>query len=340
MKKLAMVLMLCFLVVSVAGCAGMGKKDAAASGSGSAAGGKTITLKFDSVKTQNDPEYGWWTKFMQDISNKSGGSIKYEMYPAESLGKQADMLEAAQHGEPVLVDCDLNWLSKYVPDFSIGMAPYLLQKPEDIQKFWESEPGKRMCAELEKKDLHLVTLCYFGTRDLLCKKEVHSRADIANMKIRCASSPMWNEVVRVLGGQPTNTAWSETYQALSQGIADGAESPYTLLYSAKLYEPCKYLIKTEHLVAPTAIVMSQKVYESLTPEGKKAIDEIGHAYPAQAIKNVQGVEKEYIDKLQQAGVKIIDIDKTEFIEASKETPSHFKDWTPGLYEEIKAALAK
>lgn len=351
-KIFALVLALS-MALSLAACGGNSSASSSSGGasapaqsdSGSQSGGaqtsapaSVTNLKFNFVKSSSDPEYEWYDNYFADIAAASGGSITYDLYPSEGLGTSADMLEAASQGEPVVVDCDTSYLANYVPDWGTTMAPYLIQSPDQIEKLWKSDVGQELCRALEEKGLHLIDLHYFGTRNLICNKEVHSRADIGKLKVRCAPTAGWNEVVRVLGGNAVNTPWAETYQACSSGVADGAESPYALLYSSKLYEPCKYIIKTEHLVASTAIVMSQKVYESLPEEGRKAIDDIGSAYPAKAIELAQSVEQEFIDKLEAEGVTIIDIDKSEFIEAAQSTPDYFPEWTPGMYERIQAAL--
>lgn len=342
-KKLASVLLSALMVFSLAACGGDNSgnpppSDGNSQGN-SADSAKAVNLKFNFVKSSTDPEYEWYDTYFTEIAEASGGCITYDLYPSEGLGPTADMLEAASQGEPVIIDCDTSYLANYVPDWAAAMAPYLIQTPEQIEKLWKSDVGQELCAALEEVGLHLIDLHYFGTRNLICNTRVTSRADIGKLKIRCAATAGWNEVVRVLGGNATNTAWSETYQALSSGVADGAESPYALLYSAKLYEPCKYIIKTEHLVAATAIVMSQKVYESLPEEGRKAIDEVGSAYPAKAIELAQGVEQEYIDKLLEEGVEIVEIDKTEFIAAAQDTPNYFPEWTDGVYERIQDAIS-
>lgn len=346
-KKILALVMATVMVLSLAACGGKEEAPAAKEETKTEAPAKTeapkkdaVNLKFNFVKTSSDPEYEWYDNYFADIAAASNGTITYDLYPAEGLGPTADMLEAASQGEPVVIDCDTSYLANYVPDWGTTMAPYLIQTPEQIEKLWKSEVGQELCAELEKAGLHLIDLHYFGTRNLISNTRVTNRAEIGKLKVRCAATAGWNEVVRVLGGNATNTAWSETYQALSSGVADAAESPYALLYSAKLYEPCKYIIKTEHLVASTAIVMSQAVYESLPEEGRKAIDEVGSAYPAKAIELAKGVEQEFIDKLLAEGVEIVEIDKSEFIAAAQETPDYFPEWTDGMYERVQAALAE
>ena len=342
-KRMLAMLLAAGMCVSLVGCGGGSSAstdstgDAAKGDSGTPAA--TTTLKFNFVKSSTDPEYDWYDEYFKDISEASGGEISYELYPSEALGGSADVLEMASFGQPVVQDCDLSYLANYVPDMAAGMAPYLVQEPEQIKKLWQSEVGQEWCAALAEKGLHLVDLHYFGTRNLIANKEVHTRADMGKLKIRCAATPMWNEVVRVLGGNATNTAWSETYQALSQGVADAAESPMGLLYSSRLYEPCKYLIRTEHLVAATAVVMSEEVYQSLSDEGKKAIDECGLTFADKMVERASAVEDEYEQKLVDEGVQIIEIDKTEFIAAAQDTPSKFPEWTDGLYERIQKEIA-
>lgn len=335
-KRLLAALMAASLCASLVACGGSSTQTGGEDGGSSADG---VTLRFNFVKSSTDPEYEWYEQYFSDISEASGGEIQYELYPSEALGGSADVLEMAAQGQAVVQDCDLSYLADYVPGIDAGMAPYLIQEPEQVVKLWKSEVGQEWSDALAEKGLHLIDLHYFGTRNLISDTEVHSREDMADLKIRCAATPMWNEVVRVLGGNATNTAWSETYQALSQGVADAAESPMPLLYSARLYEPCKYLIKTGHLVAATAIVMSEEVYQSLSPEAQEAIDSCADNFANEVVDKVLANEEEYEQMLVDEGVQVIDIDKTEFIEAAQETPEHFPDWPEGIYERVQEAIA-
>lgn len=326
------------LCLALAGCGGNAKSS---SSDGGDSGGKpkTVTLRFNFIKSSMDPEYEWYDQYFKDISEASGGEIQYALYASEGLGTQGDVIEMAANGQAVVQDCDLSHLADYVNGTDAGMSPYLMQKPEDIYKLWKSEVGQEWSKSLAEAGIHLLDLHYFGTRNLISNTPVRSREEMSRLKIRCAATQMWNEVVRVLGGNATNTAWSETYQALSQGIADAAESPVPTLYAARLYEPCKYLIKTEHLVAATAIVMSEAVYQSLSPKAQAALDSCADAFALGVVEKVRANETLYEQMMVDEGVQIIEIDKTPFIAAAQETPSHFPQWPDGIYERVKAALA-
>ena len=296
-----------------------------------------VVIRFNFSKSTSDITYGWWSEVFEEIYERSNHTVRFDIYPSEALGSIPDTIESASQGQPVAADGDLAYLETYVPDLSVGMAPYLMQKPEDIQTFWESEIGDRLFGQLEDKGIKCISMSYFGTRDLMVNTEAHTRADLGKLKIRCASAAMWNEVVRVLGGNATNTAWSEVYQAISQGVADGCESPLSALYSSSIQEVCKYCLLTDHCIASTVIVMSNDVFNSLPEEAQTAINEVMHEYCDKAIENVTAATEEFRTMMEEEGVTFIEVDKTEFIEAAQDTPNYF-DWTEGLYQEVQAAL--
>ncbi|WAP66769.1 TRAP transporter substrate-binding protein DctP [Jiella pelagia] len=296
-------------------------------------------LRMNMVIGNQDPMFPMWQDFGRRIEEASDGTLKIEVFPTETLGKTVDMIEAVSRGAPILQDSDPSHLYNYVPDFAIFMAPYMFKKPEDIGTAWNSEMVAGWEEKLHERGLRVLTMTYFGTRHLLSKRQVMKREDTAGMKIRNAPTKMWNEVGRVLGGEITNTAWSEVYTALSQGVAEGAESPLSILYSARLYETLPYISLTGHLVATTSIVMSQSIYDGLPDPAKKALDTVGRDYTAIRQPMIEGLESEYRGKLEEAGIVFNDVDKSGFIAAAAETPKNFPEWTPGMYEKMLEIIA-
>ena len=131
-KRLLAALLAASMCASLAACSG-GSSNASSGGSGED-GGAAVTLKFNFNKASTDPEYQWYEEYFESIKEASGGEIDYEMYPSESLGTSGDVLEMASLGQTVVVDSDLSYLAAYVPGMDAGMAPYLLQEPEQVYK--------------------------------------------------------------------------------------------------------------------------------------------------------------------------------------------------------------
>jgi len=291
-------------------------------------------LRMNMVVSNQDKTFALWQDFAKRLEEASKGTLKVEVFPTETLGKTVNMIDAVTRGAPILQDSDPSHLNDYVPDFSILMMPYLINKPEDIGKVWNSPLVADLEKQLATKGLRIVTMVYFGTRHLLSNRQIRTRADTAGMKIRNAPTKMWNEMSRVLGGNPTNTAWSEAYSALEQGVADGAESPLAILYSSKLFETRPYISLTGHLVAPTTILMSQQVYDNLPEDAKRALDTVGRAEPARRVPAILALEDEFRTTLTNAGITFNDVDKTDFIKAAATVPANFPEWSPGLYDRM------
>ncbi|MFG6082622.1 TRAP transporter substrate-binding protein DctP [Paracoccus litorisediminis] len=297
-----------------------------------------MLLRLNLVVGNQDPTFVMWQDFGKRIEDASEGTLKIEVYPTETLGKTNDMIEAVSRGAPILQDSDPTHLYNYKSDFAAFMAPYLVQKPEDIGTLWNSDLVRGWEEEVRAKGIRILTLTYFGTRHLLSSRQVATRADTQGLKIRNAPTKMWNEVGRVLGGNITNTAFSEAYTALSQGVADGAESPLSVLYSTRWYETKPFVSLTGHLVATTSILMSQKVYDSLPQPAQKALDTVGRGYTAVRQPEIVSLEQEYRTKLEDAGLVFNDVDRASFAEAAAQTPSQFPEWTPGLYDKIREII--
>lgn len=298
----------------------------------------TITLKHNFVKGATDPQYQYYVDFWNDVEEASNGTLTAEVYVSESLGTTADVMEQAAQGEAVVVESDLSYIANYVADFGAIQAPYLIQEPEQIKQLWASDIFQDLCAQLEEKGLHLIALNYEGSRNLITKEPITSRDDVAGLKLRCASTPLWTAIIDILGGNPTGIAMSEAYQALSQGVADGAECVNNTIYSNKWYEVCKYITLTEHLVNFVAISMSSEVYNSLSPEQQKALDDTADIYMDKFLETSGAMQDEYQAKLEAEGVVFSEIDKTLFIEAADKITEYFPEWTPGILDELKAVL--
>lgn len=337
-KRIISVMMAAVMIFLLAAC---GKSDQDSKSVSDKKGGKEpVTVKLNFTRASTDVEYEWYVEWLESIKETTGGEFDYEIYASESLGGTEDVMEMAAQGQAVAQCCDFAYLANYIPDIACAMSPYLIEEPEQLVKLWQSDLGQEWCDQLAEMGLHVVMIHYTGTRNLITSKPVHNRDDISKLTVRCASTPMWNEQIRVLGGNPTNIPMSEIYQALSQGVADGAENTMGVIYSSKFYEPCKYLLRTEHLVSANIVVMSEEVYQSFSEEGKQAIDECSLNYANSIADKRLDAELDFEKKLMDLGVVIEEADKEEFKKEAENTPKQFPEWSEGVTERVKEAIGK
>jgi TRAP-type C4-dicarboxylate transport system substrate-binding protein len=107
--------------------------------------------------------------------------------------------------------------------------------------------------------------------------------------------------------------FGSVYTSLQTGVVDVAENGVNVYLANKHYEVAPVLSMTEHEANNSLIWVSDKLWNSLTPEQQgwvqAAADEVNKTQPAKAIE----LEHQSADKLRAIGVKVVtDVDKSGF----------------------------
>lgn len=274
------------------------------------------------------------------VKEKSNGDIIFKLFPSSQLGGQTEVLEQARFGANIITISDYGELMDIVPDLGIVNAPYLSQSFEKKSKLLHSDWFKGLSKQLDKQNIHIVIPdVIYGTRHLLTKKPVTKPEDLKGMKVRVQHSRVYLETIKAMGGVPTPMSLSDVYPGLSEGIIDGLENPTVVLYGGKFYEVAKNLNLTAHTTNMSPFIAGTAFWDTLTPEQQKIIVDSGNEMVVFGANQVQAAEKEAIENLRKAGVKINQVDIKAFSDTVRsKIQEAFPEWTPNLYKNIQAQL--
>ncbi len=286
-------------------------------------------------------------KWKELIEERSGGKFKIELYPSSQLGSKDDVMDQMVAGEPVATLTDgAFFYDRGIKDMGIVFGPFLYDNWEQAFKLADSKWFKDQ-ADLVAKDAHLKIIgadWRYGARHTLTTKPVTKLADLKGMKIRVPTNNIQVKGFEVLGATPTPMALGDVYTSLQQGTIDGVENPIPVLYNGKFHEVAKYLLLDAHVYNVTNLVVGTDFYDSLTPEQQKLLVETCHDAGVYQNEIVEKSETELLEQFKKEGVTVTVPSpefKQELIDASKkfyELPEFTKDWTPGLYDTVKAAM--
>ncbi len=115
------------------------------------------------------------------------------------------------------------------------------------------------------------------------------------------------------GSQIVHMPFGSVYTSLQTGVVDVAENGVNVYLANKHYEVAPVLSITEHEANNSLIWISDKLWNSLTPEQQSwvqaAADEVNKNEPAKAVE----LEHQSQEKLKSIGVKVVtDVDKSGF----------------------------
>lgn len=331
MKKI-LVILVCVMMVFTSACSA---KPAAPQESAPAAPtaaekmGPDITLKIGFSTNEQDPRGLASQKFKEAVEEKTGGTVKVEIYPSGQLGGDAALIEsmALDSGTVDIIITDASNFATYEPKMGISALPFNFKGFDDAWAFMDSD----IVADVEKLmlDDNMRVLAHFdnGFRCVTTSKvEVKSPADMKGMLIRTPENPVIMATMRALGANPQPLAFSELYMALQQGTYDAQENPVPVIYNNKLYEVQKYLSITNHIYSGMCFTISESTWKKLSPAQQEVI--AAEAKTAQVYNRDlnRKMTEDLLSKLEsEGGMKILKPDLAPFVEATKSVSESLKD---------------
>ena len=147
------------------------------------------------------------------------------------------------------------------------------------------------------------------------------------------------KMFKAYGANPTPLAFSEVFVALQTGAMDGQENPLAQIYTGRFQEVQKYLSMSGHVYSPTYVVAGAS-WARLPADVRKILDDTAKEMQPVALKHGADLDNSLLDEDQgDAGIKVNEVDKDAFIEASKTVYEEFGKEVPGGKELIDKALA-
>lgn len=295
---------------------------------------KVRVIKLAHVLDPSHPVHKGMLYMAKKVNENSGGKMRVDIYPSAQLGGERELVELLQIGSLAMTKVSTAALEAFVPEMKVFGVPYVFRDDEHRWKVLKSDIGKTLLLSGEK--FRLRGLCYYdaGSRSFYTKESpVNQPKDLDGLKIRVMKSLTSFKMVQALGGSPTPIPWGELYTALQQGVVDGAENNPPSFYLSRHYEVCKYYSLDEHTAVPDILIMSTVVWESLTPQEQKWLQDAIDESVEEQKKLWKESSDEALREVQKAGVQVIHPDKTPFRDAVQEMHVSFKG-TP-IYDLIQ-----
>lgn len=277
-----------------------------------------------------------WAEIVED---KSGGSIKLELYPSSQLGSKQDLLEMMELGGNVITITDGSALLDYAPQLAILTAPFIADTYDQMDKLVKSEWFKENEAVLNEKGLEVITAnWHYGEMHMIAKKPIRTPDDLKGMKMRTPSNSFFLEATKATGATPTPMPLSDLYTAIAQGVVDAAFNPIPVLFGTKMHEQAKYLSLTGHIKIQSIWLGSKMFFDTFNESDIALIKSSGDEAGLFLNKNLEASEKESLDKMRESGVEIIEVDKSLFREKVGSFYTSIPQWPAGLYERVRSEM--
>ncbi len=277
-------------------------------------------------------------RFAELVEERTGGRIQILVQTEAELGSEKDVLKQMQYGGIDFARVSLSQISELIPEMNVLQLPYLYESSRHMWRVLDGEIGDSFLAMTEECDLIGLSWYDAGVRNFYSStKKITCLEDLQGMKIRVQESGIMSEMIEAMGATAVQTAYSEVYSEIEQGIVDGAENNWPSYTSMNHYEVAKYYTVDEHTRIPELQLMSAYTWNKLSEEDQEIIKSCAEE-SALYERRIWALQEKVSRRIAlENGAEEIILSDTEK-ERFKEAVSVLYEKYGGVYEDIIEAI--
>ncbi|GAA0793047.1 TRAP transporter substrate-binding protein [Marinobacterium sediminicola] len=299
-----------------------------------------IELKFSHVVAENTPKGQMALKFRDLVAERLGDRVEVKVFPNSQLFGDNKVLEAMLLGDVQMAAPSLSKFQKYTKSLQVFDLPFLFEDMTAVDRFQQSAQGQELLNSLRKRGLVGLGYLHNGMKQLSANDPLRVPADASGKKFRIMTSDVLQAQFEALDAVPLKKPFSEVFTLLQTKAIDGAENPWSNIYSKKFHEVQPYITETNHGVLDYLVVTSAEFWNGLDDdvraELKKALDE-AIAYGNEISDKQAAADRQaIIDSGRSEVIEISAEERQQWVDAMKPVWKQFEDEIGA--ELIEAAL--
>lgn len=284
--------------------------------------------------------------FAAMVNSRSGGRINAKVYGGGALGAEREYVEAVKAGS-IQAGIASGVIANFFPSAMVTDIPYLFPTAQVAWSVLDGPFGQKLSKMfLEQTGMRNLAFAEVGFRNFTNSvRPIKSPADMKGLKIRVQETPLYVNMVKGLGANPTPIAWTETYTALQTKVVDGQENPIPTILMAKLNEVNKYITLDGHVYGVDWFVINEKFFQSLPADLQYILLDSAQIASGVGRGVSQLIGAQGIDKLIESGCEVYVPTEAELAQFQKATQQPVIDWLKTkidkkLIDEALAAVNK
>lgn len=323
------------LIVVLSGCSSnnpsSGELNQTSEGSGDSEDkSEVIKLKVaDSVPKSNFISKEGIVFWMDRVEELTDGSVEFEYYPAEQLGKAASLLDLTQSKTT-----DIGYISyatEKIPLTDLMSLPGAVTSPIEGSKiYWDLAQNILLEEEYLKAGVRpILTGTLPPYQMITMENKIEDISDFKNLKVR--TSGAMDFTIQLLGGNPVSMPGPEVYTAFERGTIDSVAFPLTSYEPYQLHEIGKYSTTNANMGSFSVIyAINEEVYQELPDDIKKAMAQASDEAVAHFASFLDDQINSLIDEFSQAGMTMYQLDDSTLEKINQEVQPAWDEWAQGL----------
>ena len=290
-----------------------------------------VVIKFSHVVADHTPKGQGAALFKKLAEERLGDKVKVEVYPNSSLFGDGKEMEALLLGDVQLIAPSLAKFEQYTKQIQVFDLPFLFQDMAAVDRFQLSPEGQALLKSMEDKNITGLAYWHNGLKQLSANKALREPKDARGLKFRVQASAVLEEQFKAVRANPRKMSFAEVYQGLQTGVVNGAENPYSNIYSQKMHEVQKFITESNHGVLDYMLITNTTFWNGLPADVRSELDKIIVEVTAEVNKQAGALN----DGDKQ---RILDAKTTEIITLTPEQRAEWRDAMKPVWSKFEAEI--
>lgn len=246
-------------------------------------------------------------RFAELVDDKTNGEVTFQVFPDGVLFSGDQNAAINQLGGGALDGLILasSVYASFEPRMNAISLPYLFSDYDQLQAYLDGEPGQELLQSLSRLNIHGLDFFLRTFRNVTTRETAITTAeDFSGVTLRTPNNPLFVELFKTLGANPTPMAFSEVYSALQLEAIDGQENPVEVPWNNRFYEVQGHLNMTQHVADAFLLALSDNAWQRIPEEYRDEVQQAANEMTTERNRIEIAQEQEIIEKLKDKGMQV------------------------------------
>lgn len=262
------------------------------------------SFRFQSSDPAGNPNFQLQQKWTEMVTEKTGGAVKIELLPVESIIAHNETQDAVAGG---ILDghiTDTSYFSGKDPAFGLIANPVgAWSAPEEMFAFMRDGGGNELMNEmLEPYGLHFIGATTPGLEAFVSAKPLDGVDDLKGLKMR-APEGLVQQVFAAAGAAPVNLPGSEVFTSLDKKVIEAADyTVFSTNHAQGMHDVAPHPVYPGfHSMPLVEISMNKTKWDALPADIQAALTESVEEFAEMQVATLQGADRKAVEEAEASG---------------------------------------
>ncbi|WP_294606931.1 C4-dicarboxylate ABC transporter substrate-binding protein [uncultured Roseovarius sp.] len=224
-------------------------------------------IRLSTYVNEADIRYDGFVHFAELVSEKTGGSVKVEIFPSATLHGWSEGVDAVQGGVS-----DMSWIpaDERLPCYRVtSLYPVAI----DLENQVALDAGYAALVKDEAAKVNLVPVFnsnYSYDQEWWFEDGIEDLGKLDGKLVR-SIGPLVSLMIETWGGQPVFVAPKEVFQSAERGVVDGINMGVATYSSWKLWDVMPYMVNANLFYGNINYMMNLDKFNSMSADEQAAV---------------------------------------------------------------------